>query len=362
MDDIKKILKKYFTIIIIMLVCFGLLSNREHLSVIFSFWLNILSPFFYGIFIAYILSPITNTIKKFTKNKIISIVITYIIFLGIVLLLGFLCIPQIISSLSELITKAPSLYSNILNLISQYEDRFQFLPLISEYLDNFIKNISTYLSTILPNILNWITNILTTSFDLLVAIIMSIYLLFEKENVLEYVNKLCLTYLKKEKTDYLKETFKECEFILNKFIIGKAIDSAIIGILCAILMKIFNLDYIVLISLLVGITNMIPYIGPFIGGIFGFLLLLVVSPKEAFIFAILVFILQQFDGYYLGPTILGSKIGIKPLWIIISLLVGGALGGIIGMFLGTPIIAMINHLINKDVEKRLKNKKEELDS
>ena len=324
--------------------------------------MNILSPFFYGIFIAYILSPITNTIKKFTKNKIISIVITYIIFLGIVLLLGFLCIPQIISSLSELITKAPSLYSNILNLISQYEDRFQFLPLISEYLDNFIKNISTYLSTILPNILNWITNILTTSFDLLVAVIMSIYLLFEKDNIMEYINKLCMAYLKKEKTNYLKETFKECEFILNKFIIGKAIDSTIIGILCAILMKIFNLDYIVLISLLVGITNMIPYIGPFIGGIFGFLLLLVVTPKGALIFAVLIFILQQFDGYYLGPTILGSKVGIKPLWIIISLLIGGALGGIVGMFLGTPIIAMINHLINKDVEKRLKNKKEELDS
>jgi predicted PurR-regulated permease PerM len=134
---------------------------------------------------------------------------------------------------------------------------------------------------------------------------------------------------------------------------AKLLDSFIVGILCAISMAIFKLDYIVLISVIVGITNMIPYIGPFIGGAIGMVLLLSTSPKNAIIFLIIILILQQFDGHILGPKILGGKVGVKPLWILVSLLIGGAFGGVMGMFLGTPIIAMILNLINKDIEKKL---------
>lgn len=124
-------------------------------------------------------------------------------------------------------------------------------------------------------------------------------------------------------------------------------------------MTILRLDYAVLMSLLVGITNMIPYIGPWIGGAIGTILLFVVNPSDAFIFVILILILQVFDGYILGPKILGEKVGIRPLWILLSVLIGGSIAGIFGMFMGTPIFAVITYLLNKDIDKKLQEKKEE---
>lgn len=363
MEEIKKILKRYFTFIILILIIMGLLNNKNQLSGIFNFWFKILTPFFYGIFIAYILSPLEMKLekihfKKYNINKILAITITYIIFISIIGILCVLCIPQIINSLSELLTQVPLLYNNFIEFISQYEKLYNFdiSESLSEIINYLLQTLSTSLSNILPNILNWLSNIFKTSFNLLISIIISIYIMFEKENIKYNIKRFCLAYLKETRTNYLIETYRNCEYILNKFIMGKLLDSTIIGILCAILMIIFKLDYIVLISLLVGITNMIPYIGPFIGGGIGVILLFIVSPKSALIFLIIIFCLQQFDGYILGPKILGEKIGIKPLWILISLLIGGAIGGIIGMFLSTPIIAMIIYLLDKDIEKRLNNK------
>lgn len=366
MEELKKILKRYFTIIIIILVLLGLLSNKDHLTGLFSFWFKILTPFFYGIFIAYIISPLETKLRKYfhfkkeSKNKILSITIIYIIFLTLIFGLFALCIPQIINSISELITQIPPLYNNLIDFISQYEDKYDINLFNKENLNNILQNFSTTLSEILPNILTWFTNFFKTSFNLLVAIVISIYIIYEKENIRLATKRICLAYLKKEKTNKIIEIYKDCDYILSKFIMAKLLDSFIIGILCAILMVCFKLDYVALISLLVGITNMIPYVGPFIGGIFGVLLLLITNPKGAFIFLIIIICLQQFDGYILGPKIVGNKVGIKPLWIIISLLIGGALGGILGMFLATPIIAMILYLLNKDIDKRLEqNKKSE---
>lgn len=359
MEELKKILKRYFTIIIIILVLLGLLSNKDHLTGIFSFWFKILTPVFYGIFIAYILSPLETKLrkcfhfKKENKNKILAITIIYVIFLTLIFGLFALCIPQIINSISELITKIPPLYDNFTNFVSQYENKYNINLFNKESLINLLQKFSTTLSEILPNILTWFTNFFKTSFNLLVAIIISIYLVYEKENIKIAIKRICFAYLKEDKTKKIMETYKDCDYILSKFIMAKLLDSFIIGILCAILMICFKLDYVALISLLVGITNMIPYVGPFIGGIFGLLLLLITNPKGAFIFLILILCLQQFDGYILGPKIVGNKVGIKPLWIIISLLIGGALGGILGMFLATPIIAMILYLLNKDIDKRL---------
>lgn len=366
MEELKKILKRYFTIIIIILVLLGLLSNKDHLTGIFSFWFKILTPVFYGIFIAYILSPLETKLrkcfhfKKENKNKILAITIIYVIFLTLIFGLFALCIPQIINSISELITKIPPLYDNFTNFVSQYENKYNINLFNKESLINLLQKFSTTLSEILPNILTWFTNFFKTSFNLLVAIIISIYLVYEKENIKIAIKRICFAYLKEDKTKKIMETYKDCDYILSKFIMAKLLDSFIIGILCAILMICFKLDYVALISLLVGITNMIPYVGPFIGGIFGLLLLLITNPKGAFIFLILILCLQQFDGYIFGPKIVGNKVGIKPLWIIISLLIGGALGGILGMFLATPIIAMILYLLNKDIDRKLEqNKKSE---
>ena len=149
---------------------------------------------------------------------------------------------------------------------------------------------------------------------------------------------------------------KECNTIFSSFIIGKSLDSLIIGIICFILMTILKLPYSVLLSVIVGITNMIPYFGPFIGAIPGVVLFLVISPIKSIIFAVMILALQQFDGLYLGPKILGNSTGLKPLWVIFGITVGGAYAGVLGMFLGVPVVGVIAHLLNKSITSRLEKK------
>lgn len=151
----------------------------------------------------------------------------------------------------------------------------------------------------------------------------------------------------------IMEVLREAYKLFSSFIIGKALDSTIIGCLCFVLMSILQLPYAVLISVIVGITNMIPYFGPFIGAIPGALILLLISPVKSMIFVVLILVLQQFDGLILGPKILGDSTGLKPLWIIIAITIGGSIGGVLGMFLGVPVVAFLRYLANRILAHRL---------
>ena len=134
------------------------------------------------------------------------------------------------------------------------------------------------------------------------------------------------------------------------------IDSFIIGVLCSILMTILKLPYVLLISVVVGITNMIPYFGPFIGAIPGIVIILCIDPIKALIFAVMILCLQQFDGLILGPKLLGDSTGMKPLWIIFAITIGGKFFGVIGMFLGVPVMATLGYLAERYMRHRLRRK------
>ena len=159
-----------------------------------------------------------------------------------------------------------------------------------------------------------------------------------------------------KKEEEVWDTIKQCNHIFNGFLIGKVIDSLIIGIICLVAMIILQLPYALLLSLIVCITNMIPYFGPIIGAVPGVLIYLFIDPRLAIVFAVLILILQQFDGLYLGPKILGDQTGIKPLWVIFGITVGGAYFDVLGMFLGVPTVAVLTYLINLIIEKKLKRK------
>ena len=151
-------------------------------------------------------------------------------------------------------------------------------------------------------------------------------------------------------------TLSECNKIFSNFVVGKFIDSSIIGVLCFILMNIFRLPYALLISAIVGVTNMIPYFGPFIGAIPGIVIILMISPLKALGFSVLILALQQFDGLILGPKILGDSTGLRPLWIIFAITVGGSFAGVLGMFLGVPTVAVIRYLFLGYIRRRLDRK------
>ena len=189
------------------------------------------------------------------------------------------------------------------------------------------------------SIISWIINII-------LAFVISCYLMSSKHRIIHGMKRIIYALFDQETAYKVIFTIKECNHIFGQYIIGKALDSLIIGIICFVLMCILHLQYALLISIIVGITNMIPYFGPFIGAIPGLIILLIISPKQALIFLILIFLLQQFDGTILGPKILGDSTGLSPIWIIFAITVGGATGGVVGMFLGVPVIAVLVYLMN----------------
>ncbi len=217
--------------------------------------------------------------------------------------------------------------------------------IITEALPNAIGYFQTAMTNAVPmlynaglSIINWIVNII-------LAFVISCYLMSDRNALLHNIKKILYAIFDQTVAYKIIVTVKECNQLFSQFIIGKFIDSLIIGILCFILMSFLNLPYADLISLVVGITNMIPYFGPFIGAIPGTIILLIISPKQALIFVLLILALQQFDGAILGPRILGESVGLRPIWIIFAITVGGALGGVLGMFLGVPIVAVIIYLL-----------------
>ena len=205
------------------------------------------------------------------------------------------------------------------------------------------------LYSISMSILKWVLN-------LFIAIMVSIYMLADKRPLVNSCKAVVYAFVPVKYIRLILEISAEANRLFSSFIVGKAIDSTIIGLLCFVFMLILRLPYAVLISVIVGITNMIPYFGPFIGAIPSAIILLFISPLKAVIFVVMVFVLQQFDGLILGPKILGDSTGLKPLWIIFAITIGGSIAGVLGMFLGVPAVAFIRYLfqrlINHQLQKR----------
>lgn len=374
---------QYFTIAIYVIavvaiaaVIFKAIMSLEQTIAWIKNVLNVLMPFIIGSLIAFILNPAVkmfcNLLEKHTKLKRkgvikgISIAITYVLLLGLVLVSVFGVVPQIATSLTDLINSAltviPQSASELNQFLTELHERFPSLDIsaIQDAVDNLLPSLLNYIrdfaSNIVPTLYSLSMSIMQLLLNLVIALIVSIYILLDKKILVGSVKAAIYAFFPQKRIPYVVDTMKECNEIFGGFVIGKAIDSLIIGILCFILMNIFRLPYAVLISVIVGITNMIPYFGPFIGAIPGILILLIVSPIKALVFLILILCLQQFDGLILGPKILGNSTGLRPLWIIIAITVGGTVGGVLGMFLGVPIVAFLRYLMNRLIQHRLRKK------
>lgn len=371
--------KKYFTICIyaLFVILLGTLIIKaiidwDHLKDSIHQFINILSPFLIGAFIAYLINPFVKRLdfllqkifhEKLPKvRKFLSIFISYLIVGGIIVIVMFRILPQIVKSLTDLISLIPGLYTELLNFLDTFEENypdfdFQFInqllesagPDLINYLKDLATNMLPLIYTTSVSVIRWILNIL-------IAIIASTYMLSDKKILGRNFKRLVYAIVKKARADEFINTLRECDHIFGGFIIGKTIDSTIIGALCFVFMTLLKIPYTLLISVIVGVTNMIPYFGPFIGAIPGIFILLLIDPVKALIFAILILALQQFDGLILGPKILGDSTGLKPLWIIFAITIGGYLAGPFGMFFGVPITAVISFLSKRWIDKRLKAK------
>ena len=337
---------------------------------------SVLSPFIFGALLAYVLNPMVHVffrwidwlVKKLklrlphTVHVVLSILITYVIVLGFVVLVLTYVMPELMGNVPDFIKFVQEAYADLLTLLTELQDRFPELDIsavqksLNDVVPDLISTMQNFAANMVPAIYSvsmWITNWIV---NLLLTIIVSIYMLYDKKRLMRACWKIIYAFLPNKHIPACHTILAECNRLFSSFVVGKFIDSAIIGALCFILMTLLQLPYALFISVIVGITNMIPYFGPFIGAIPGILILLFVRPVSALIFAFMILCLQQFDGLILGPKILGDSTGMKPLWIIFAITVGGSMFGVIGMFLGVPVVAILNYLMDLYLEYRLKKK------
>lgn len=371
--------KKYFSITlhIITIILIGALIIKAVMDwtsiySVIKYIINILSPFIIGFCFAFILNPLVKWVnnKIFKKDKFknknlsyyLSIALTYIVIIGLVIILLIFVIPQIYYSLVDLINIITEQYFIIVEKLNEAPDTWnneqvdKLIGLITSVVPELVGYISSFTTNLIPLLYNTSLSVLMGLWNVILGVIVSIYMLADRDNLLRNFKRLMYAIIPPANSASIVKTGRESIDIFSRYVTGKTIDSLIIGIITFIVMCIFQLDFKLLISVFVGVTNMIPYFGPFIGGIAGFFILLIKTPLNALLFAVLILIIQQFDGLYLGPKILGESTGLKPLWVIFAIMIGGSLFGVIGMLIGVPTVAVISHILDIFINYRLEKR------
>lgn len=356
-------------IIAVIAVVTMLIANWGTVLMVISRFIGVLMPFIYGFFFAYLIKPLISLITKglniFSPNKgmkikqLLSVLFGYIIVIGVLAVIIIYIFPQVRDSAKDLGKSVQNGYKYMITHEQEINDKIPFMDIsgIIDYAKNFLYDkIMNHGSDWFPYVYQISSSVLGTLYNVLLGLVVSIYIILDAKKLKQSLKRIIFAISPKKKEEEVWDTLKQCNHIFNGFLLGKVIDSLIIGVICLIAMSILRLPYALLLSLIVGVTNMIPYFGPIIGAVPGVLIYLFVDARLVIIFAILILVLQQFDGLYLGPKILGDQTGIKPLWVIFGITVGGAYFGVLGMFLGVPTVAVLAYLMNLFVTKKLKKK------
>ena len=338
---------------------------------------DILRPFTFGLIFAYLLNgPLMYFEKKLsfvekTKprrvlKRVLAITASWIATVVVLGAFFYIVMPDVTKSINVLIANVPHYLTNVQSFVGKvadsygieapFLDYFLEFKISSEVFATILKEYGKDLLPQLANIANLSVQIGGIVFDIIIAIVLSVYIMYSKETLIAQLKKALYAVCKKESASELVRFARESHKIFSSFINGKLLDSLIIGILCFFGMSIIGFEFTMLISFIVGCTNVIPFFGPFLGAIPSILILLMVDPWQALWFAIFVFVLQQLDGNVIGPKILGDSTGLPALWVMFAILVGGGIFGIIGMFIGVPAFAIIYKFTKEFLEKKLEDK------
>jgi predicted PurR-regulated permease PerM len=278
-------------------------------------------------------------------------------------------IPELISSVSGFTDKFPYYLSNLTAKVSNFLEKSDYMndnirSSLEEAFTNIQKSIFEWFTKIddfAGDIKDWLASVIGGVKNIGIGFVISIYILYGKEEFIAQVRKLMYAILPEGACKTILTFGIKCNTVFSDFIVGKAVDSLIIGILCFIGLTIMDMPYVVLISLVIGITNMIPFFGPFIGAIPSALLILLSEPDKTIPFIIFVIVLQQIDGNIIGPKILGDKLGLSTFWIMFAILVFGGLFDFFGMLIGVPVFTLLYSLVSSFIHNRLESKDLPLD-
>ena len=341
---------------------------------------GVLSPVIYGLAFSYLLAPIVDFFGRYIERAFpkvkasvvrgLSILITWLCVIAMIYLMFCILIPELVESVKTLAANFESYYKTVYNWVTalvENETLFsdevlsdQVLSALNDYYDKLVKWIT---DTVIPQaqvaivaVTGGIWSVIIFLKNLLIGMMISVYLLARKEGFARQSKKLLYAILPELPYRRTLRAVAEADRIFSGFVRGKLLDSLIIGIICFICCSIFKFPYTPIISVFVGVTNIIPIFGPFLGAVPSAFLILLVNPRQCLYFILFIIALQQFDGNILGPKILGKSTGISSFWVIVAIVVGGGFGGVLGMFLGVPIFACINSLVHWFTDRTLAKK------
>ena len=371
----------YFLVIVACILVYFAMLRIEAISNTFSKILDILKPVLYGCLIAYFLNPIVRKVDQYLvpaleknmKNKekaknlsrSIGVAAAVVIMIAVVTALINMMIPELINSIRNLIFTLPSQINQLVKQVNNIKlDDSTMTSMLKNAMNEASTSLQNWIRTDLLNKVNELMTHLTVGlytlvmemFHAVVGVIVSVYILFGKEKFISQSKKAAYAIFPAERANLFIHIAVKTNEIFGGFIIGKIIDSIIIGILCFVGTAILNMPYAMLVSVIVGVTNVIPFFGPYIGAIPSAILIALTNPMKGIYFLIFILLLQQFDGNILGPKILGNSTGLSAFWVIVSILLGGGLFGIVGMLFGVPTFAVIYYVIKLLVDNKLEKK------
>ena len=367
--------KLFITLFLTLLCCILVYFAIDNISLVFGFiskLFKILMPVIAGVIIAFLFNPIVSRLEKnFNRNKkikkkknlgrILGILCTYVTLVILLFLAIKFLVPGLLNSITIMINNFPFYLDTFSEWVRDICNKYNITP---TFLDEYVSDINSIIKKIIvPNIDIIINNlaagisgVISFIINFLISIIISVYLIYDKENYAKGIDNLLKAYCSKKLYNKIIKIAKEIYRVLGGFMVAKLIDSLLIGLLTFVILAIFKFPYYLLIAFVIGITNIIPFFGPFIGAIPCTILLLMINPAKALEFVIIIFLIQQFDGNILGPKLIGDKIGMKSFWVLFSIILFGGLFGVPGMILAVPIFACIYEAISSNVNSRLKKK------
>lgn len=340
---------------------------------------GILMPFIYGAVIAYLLKPVCNCVEDFlrrllpeklgTAANMLAVTISLLFGILVVYALIMMIVPQLITSVTTLYYTARNNLNDFVDwashqeIIASNQKLLDFIETsydnLQDTLDNIVRTkLVPSMQSLLSGAALGVMSFVTFLKNIIIGVIVSVYLLASRKKFGQQCKMILYSLIKPRWADIILEEILYADKMFGGFINGKILDSAIIGVLCYIACLIFKFPSALLVSVIIGVTNVIPFFGPFIGAIPATLLILIQNPIKALWFVLFVLVLQQVDGNIIGPKILGNTTGLSSFWVLFAILLFGGLWGFVGMIIGVPLFAVIYDVLKKFVFHGLRRNEE----
>lgn len=364
----KEELKKWMFLILFAVVSYFLINNLKFIWDIIVFIFKVFLPFILGGAMAFILNipmvKIENLILKRVKNeklkplvRIISIALSLIIFVLIIGSVLFLLIPELVENIESLITSIPIMVNDVedfvLNLLNEHPGmQSEIQDLFNSF--NTSKILSNLLEVVINGSVSFIGSLVSSLVTIFMSIVFSVYMLSQKEYLINGFKKLVNAFVSKKQGKKILDICTLANKTFSKFISGQCVDACILGLMMFVVLSIFRFPYALLISVLTAITALIPIFGAMVAMVVGAILIGISSPWDAVMFIVIFQVVQQIEGNFIYPRVVGSQVGLSPLWTLLAITVGGNIAGVIGMLIGLPIASICYAIFRSYVNDKIK--------